>query len=59
MFGIGNAELLVLALVALLLFGDRLPAVMRDLGKTFSGLKRNMEKTREDVRNRLDESDKK
>ncbi len=32
MFGLGGMELLAVALVALLLFGNRLPSVMRSLG---------------------------
>lgn len=33
MFGLGTTELLVFAFIALLLFGSRLPSVMRNLGK--------------------------
>jgi sec-independent protein translocase protein TatA len=32
MFGIGTTELLVVGVVVLLLFGNRLPSVMRGLG---------------------------
>ena len=34
MFGIGFGELLVVLVIALLLFGNRLPGVARSLGKT-------------------------
>jgi len=33
MFGIGTQELLILAVIVLLLFGNRLPSVMRSLGR--------------------------
>ncbi len=59
MFEIGNSELFFLALLALLLFGNKLPTVMRSLGQTLSGLKRNMDEMRENVRKSIEESDKK
>lgn len=33
MFGVGPLELLIIGLVILLLFGNRLPSVMRSLGQ--------------------------
>lgn len=33
MFGLGTQELLILAVVVLVLFGNRLPSVMRSLGR--------------------------
>ena len=33
MFGLGTTEMLIVALVVLLLFGNRLPSVMRSLGR--------------------------
>ena len=33
MFGIGHTELIVIAVVILLLFGHRLPSLMRSLGR--------------------------
>jgi sec-independent protein translocase protein TatA len=36
MFGVGHTELLVVAFVALILFGNRLPGVMRSLGQSIS-----------------------
>ena len=33
MFGIGPQELLILGIIVLLLFGNRLPSVMRSLGR--------------------------
>lgn len=42
MFGIGTTELIVVGLVALLLFGNRLPSVMRSLGTGISEFKRGL-----------------
>jgi sec-independent protein translocase protein TatA len=39
MFGIGNTELIVVAVVALILFGHRLPSTMFSLGQGFRKLK--------------------
>jgi len=57
MFGIGDVELLILAVVALLLFGNKLPSMMRKLGGSLSEFKRAMEQTRENVRKSIEESD--
>jgi sec-independent protein translocase protein TatA len=40
MFGIGPTELIVFAFIALLLFGNRLPSVMRSLGQGISEFKK-------------------
>jgi len=42
MFGISNMELMVLGVIALLLFGKRLPEVARSLGKGLTEFKRGM-----------------
>jgi sec-independent protein translocase protein TatA len=34
MFGLGMAEILVICIIGLLLFGNRLPGVARSLGKS-------------------------
>ena len=39
MFGIGHIELMVIALVAIILFGNRLPKVMRSLGQSVTEFK--------------------
>ncbi len=36
MFGVGPAELLVIGVIAVMLFGKKLPEVAKNLGKTWS-----------------------
>ena len=50
MFGVGPMELFVVALVALLLFGNRLPSVMRSLGTGLSEFRRGMNEISKDIR---------
>lgn len=40
--GIGHWELLIILIIALLLFGSRLPQVMRSLGQSVTEFKRGM-----------------
>ncbi|MEO8166148.1 MAG: twin-arginine translocase TatA/TatE family subunit [Betaproteobacteria bacterium] len=42
MFGVGQMELLIIAFVGLLLFGNRLPGLMRDLGRGLTEFKRGL-----------------
>jgi len=42
MFGIGHLELLVVAFVGLILFGNRLPKVMRSLGQSVTEFKQGL-----------------
>jgi sec-independent protein translocase protein TatA len=50
MFGIGTTELLVCGIIAVLLFGSRLPSVARSLGKSLNEFKRGMRDIEGDVR---------
>lgn len=52
MFGIGATELLVISLIALLLFGNRLPTTMRSLGQSVRAFR---EGTREGDEARIEE----
>jgi sec-independent protein translocase protein TatA len=42
MFGMGPLELLIVLVVALLLFGNRLPSVARSLGRSMVEFKKGM-----------------
>lgn len=48
-FGIGTSELIVLGMIALLLFGKRLPEVARSLGKGVTEFKKGISGIEEDA----------
>jgi sec-independent protein translocase protein TatA len=58
MFGIGTQELLIVCVVALLLFGNRLPSVMRSLGSGISEFKKGMNEIQNDLRRNIDDANK-
>jgi len=43
MFGLGMTEMLIVGLVAVLLFGSRLPSVARSLGRSMTEFKKGMQ----------------
>jgi sec-independent protein translocase protein TatA len=55
MFGIGQMELLIVGVIALLLFGSRLPTVMRSLGSGISEFKRGLDDVQREVRREVTE----
>jgi len=57
MFGIGTPELLIVGVVVLLLFGNRLPGVMRSLGKGIVEFKKGVNDIEDDV-SRIDSDSK-
>jgi TatA/E family protein of Tat protein translocase len=59
MFGVGDAELFILAVLALLLFGSKLPSVMGKLGRGLSHFKRSMDDVRQNVHKSIEDSDRK
>lgn len=50
MFGLGPTEMLVVGVIALLLFGSRLPDVARGLGKSVVEFKRGLNDVQDEVR---------
>ena len=50
----GGVELIVLLVVMLLLFGSRLPSVMRNLGRGVTEFKKGVRSTEEDIRTSID-----
>ncbi len=58
MFGVGNTEFLIICFVALLLFGNRLPSVMRSLGSGLHEFKKGVDNVQDDVKKKIDESGK-
>mgnify|MGYP006284283757 CR=1 FL=1 len=49
MFGIGHWELLVVLVIALVLFGHRLPSMMRSLGKSVTEFKKGVAGVEDEV----------
>lgn len=45
----GGAEWLIILLIALLLFGSRLPSVMRSLGQSLNQFKKGMKEVEDEV----------
>lgn len=56
MFGVGTTELLVVCFIALLLFGGRLPSVMRSLGGSIREFKRGMEDVQSDIKKSIEDA---
>jgi sec-independent protein translocase protein TatA len=50
MFGIGTTEMLVLGIIAVLLFGSRLPSVARSFGKSIVEFKKGMHDIENEVK---------
>jgi sec-independent protein translocase protein TatA len=58
MFGIGQTELLIFLVVAMVLFGSaRLPTLMRNLGRSATEFKKGMREEDEDDSSSKDKSD--
>ena len=53
----GGWELIIFALIALLLFGKRLPGAMRSVGQSITEFKRGMNEPTTDTENHVESSD--
>jgi sec-independent protein translocase protein TatA len=49
MFGLGPTEMIIVAVIAVLLFGSRLPSVMRSLGKSVTEFQRGLRDIEDDI----------
>jgi TatA/E family protein of Tat protein translocase len=50
MFGLGMAEILVVCVIGLLLFGNKLPGLARSLGRSFVEFRKELSGIEEDIR---------
>ncbi len=53
----GGGEWLIVLLIALLLFGSRLPSVMRSMGKSINEFKKGLHEAEEDLNSTGDRDD--
>jgi sec-independent protein translocase protein TatA len=57
MFGIGHTELIIVLVVIFILFGHRLPSVMRSLGRGVVEFKQGMSGVTEDETDKVEKRD--
>jgi len=57
MFGIGHTELIIVLVVIFILFGHRLPSVMRSLGRGVVEFKQGMSGVGEDETDKVEKRD--
>jgi len=50
MFGLGAAEIVVIGIVGVLLFGNRLPGVARSIGSSFVQFKKGLNDVEDEVK---------
>ncbi|MBM4035420.1 MAG: twin-arginine translocase TatA/TatE family subunit [Planctomycetes bacterium] len=54
---LGMPELIIIGIITLLIFGSRLPSVMRSIGKGIVEFKRGLRDTGEEVRKEIENAD--
>lgn len=59
MFSPGPVQMMIVLLIALLLFGNRLPSVMRSLGRSITEFKKGVNDVDHEVRGALKDADEK
>ena len=53
----GYGELVIIGLIVLIVFGNRIPEVMRSLGRGLTHFKKGLHDTEDEIRKELDASD--
>lgn len=53
MFGIGSTEMIIFGVIAVILFGNRLPSVARSLGKSIVEFKKGMTDIEQDLKSSI------
>jgi sec-independent protein translocase protein TatA len=59
MFGIGMGEMIMIGLIGLLVFGNRLPGTMRSLGQSVVQFKKGLRDTQDEMEKAMDEGESK